>query len=345
MAVEMKMSEPESVAVPVQNHPAIEARELKTYFPVKQGLFSALFRLDRSWIKALDGVDLQVRRREMFGLVGESGCGKSTLGMTLVRMYEPTMGSISSEGWDISHIHGRDLKRYHREAQMIFQDPYGSLNPRMTVLQLVSEPLQIHRICKGQERIGLVRESLDRVRIPGDEFLDRYPHELSGGQRQRVAIARAIVLRPQFIVADEPVSMLDVSIRAGILELLAALSNELGLAVVYISHDIATVRYICDRVAVMYLGVFVETGTATQITENPLHPYTERLMAAVPVADPTVRRERVELPGDVPSALDIPSGCRFRTRCSKAFDVCSIEQPALTEIEPGHCVACHLFPR
>ena len=323
--------------------PIIKAKELKTHFQVGGGLFAALAGYQPKFARALDGVDLSIRAGEVVGLVGESGCGKSTLGMTLVRMLEPTSGDISYRGTVITKIGGADLKAYRREAQIIFQDPYSSLNPRLTVGRIVAEPLQIHGIGTRDERISKVREALRHVRMPPEEFEGRFPSDLSGGQRQRVAIARALVLDPIFIVADEPVSMLDVSVQAGVLELLDELSRKLGLALLYISHDIATVGYICDRVAVMYLGRIVEEGPVKSVLRRPKHPYTQHLMAAIPNVDPLVRRERVVLEGDVPSPLEIPIGCRFSSRCPHATDFCRAVEPELLEEDGTRNVRCHLY--
>ena len=321
----------------------IEARGLKTHFKVGGGVFAALAGHPARIARALDGVDLSVRSREVVGLVGELGCGKSTLGMTLVRMHEPTDGTILHEGRDITAIGGSALKDYRGRAQIIFQDPYSSLNPRLTVGAIVREPLQIHRIGTPDEQREKVRRALGHVRLPPEEFEDRFPSDLSGGQRQRVAIARALVLDPAFIVADEPVSMLDVSVQAGVLELLDELSRELGLAVLYISHDIATVGYICDRVVVMYLGRVVEEGPVRTILRDPKHPYTQRLMAAIPNVDPNVRRERVVLEGDVPSPFDVPRGCRFASRCPHVMDVCRAREPALLPEGLDRRVRCVLY--
>lgn len=310
----------------LERMPVIAASGLKKHFTLGGGIIASLVGNPGRVVKAVDGVDLTIGEGEVFGLVGESGSGKSTLGMTLVRLYRSTEGSIRFRGRDITGVTGAALKKYRRGAQIIFQDPYSSLNPRLTVAQLVEEPLKIHRIRDKAERAVRVVEALERVLMPPAEYLHRFPHELSGGQRQRIAIARAIVLEPEFIVADEPVSMLDVSVQAGILELLERLSRELRLAVLYVSHDIATVRYICDRVAVMYLGAFVEYGDARTVTANPKHPYTRRLMAAVPSVDPTVKRERVELLEDWTS-----SG-----------ETCSQQGPHWTKVGPDHFVACHL---
>jgi oligopeptide/dipeptide ABC transporter ATP-binding protein len=323
--------------------PVIEARGLKTHFTIGDGIFAALAGVRPRVIRALDGVDLTINAREVVGLVGESGCGKSTLGMTLVRMHEPTGGEILHDGRPITRIEGHDLKAYRARAQIIFQDPYSSLNPRLTVGAIVAEPLEIHNIGDASKRREKVRQALRHVRMPPEEYELRFPSDLSGGQRQRVAIARALVLDPALIIADEPVSMLDVSIQAGVLELLDELSRKLGLAVLYISHDIATVGYICDRVAVMYLGRIVEQGPVYQVLRKPMHPYTQSLMAAIPNVDPSVRRNRVTLAGDVPSPAAIPRGCRFAPRCPHAGEMCRTVEPELLPQELGHIVRCHLF--
>jgi oligopeptide/dipeptide ABC transporter ATP-binding protein len=323
--------------------PVIEARGLKTHFTIGDGIFAALAGVRPRVIRALDGVDLTINAREVVGLVGESGCGKSTLGMTLVRMHEPTGGEILHDGRPITRIEGHDLKAYRARAQIIFQDPYSSLNPRLTVGAIVAEPLEIHNIGDASKRREKVRQALRHVRMPPEEYELRFPSDLSGGQRQRVAIARALVLDPALIIADEPVSMLDVSIQAGVLELLDELSRKLGLAVLYISHDIATVGYICDRVAVMYLGRIVEQGPVYQVLRKPMHPYTQSLMAAIPNVDPSVRRNRVTLAGDVPSPAAIPRGCRFAPRCPHAGEMCRTVEPELLPQELEHIVRCHLF--
>lgn len=306
--------------------PVIAATGLQKHFTLGGGIIASVLGRPGRIVKAVDGVDIAIHEGEVFGLVGESGSGKSTLGMTLVRLYRATAGQIRFKGRDVTDVGGSELKRYRRDAQIIFQDPYGSLNPRLTVAQLVEEPLKIHGVRDKGERALRVVEALERVLMPPAEYLHRFPHELSGGQRQRIAIARAIVLQPEFIVADEPVSMLDVSVQAGVLELLERLSRELRLAVLYVSHDIATVRYICDHIAVMYLGEFVEYGDTRKVTAQPEHPYTKRLMAAVPSVDPTVRRKRVErLEG-----------------WSATGGTCPHDGPHWIEVEPDHFVACHL---
>ena len=275
--------------------PVIQAAALKKHFTFGGGIIATLLGKPARILKAVDGVDIAIHEGEVFGLVGESGSGKSTLGMTLVRLYEATDGRIKFQGEDITELKGSALKQYRRSVQIIFQDPYASLNPRLTVAQIVEEPLRVHGMRDRRQRADMVVEALKRVRVPAEAYLQRYPYELSGGQRQRIAIARAIALKPKFIVADEPVSMLDVSIQAGVLELLEELARDLGLAILYVSHDIATVKYITDRMAVMYRGDFVEVGDTNAVTGRPVHPYTRRLMAAVPSVDPRVKRERVDL--------------------------------------------------
>ncbi|MGA0541256.1 ABC transporter ATP-binding protein [Neotabrizicola sp. VNH66] len=328
--------------IPPDAPAVIEARDLKTHFQGRTGIFSALAGTKPPVARALDGVDLRLREREIVGLVGESGCGKSTLGMTLVRMYQPTGGQILYRGAEITAAEGRALKDYRRQAQIIFQDPYSSLNPRLTIGQIIEEPLVIHGIGTPAERRQKVIRAMDLVRIPAADNLDRYPSDLSGGQRQRIAIARALVLEPKFIVADEPVSMLDVSIQASVLELLDELSRDLGLAVLYISHDIATVGYICNHVAVMYLGRIVEEGRAEDVLARPLHPYTQRLMAAIPRMEAGTAPERVELRGDVPSPMAVPPGCRFSSRCPYVTDLCRTVEPELAEQPGGQRVRCHI---
>jgi ABC-type oligopeptide transport system ATPase subunit len=305
----------------------IETRGLRTHFTLGGGIVGALLGRQTRVVKAVDGVDLAIEEGEVFGLVGESGSGKSTLGLTLVRMHRPTEGEISFRGNEIGGLHGSGLRDYRRDAQIIFQDPYGSLNPRLTVAQIVEEPLRVHGVRDRDERGIKVVRALERVRLSPLAHLGRYPHELSGGLRQRVAIARAIVLEPDFIVADEPVSMLDVSIQAGVLDLLRTLSRELGLAVLYVSHDIATVRYICRRVAVMYHGRFVEYGDTDKVIAEPSHPYTRRLMAAIPSVDPDARRKRVELRTDDDAT---PSG----------EPTCGHAEPHWEEVAAEHFVAC-----
>ncbi len=314
---------------------------LKKYFPVRVGFFSR----KSGFVKAVDGVSFTVDKGEIFGLVGESGCGKTTTGRTILRLIEPTDGEAYFEGVNIFSLSKREFKPYRRYMQMIFQDPYESLNPRRTVAKTIEQPIKIHKLANSEEeRRELIIKALEEVELrPPEEFMNRYPHMLSGGQRQRVAIARAIVLRPKFIVADEPVSMLDVSIRAGILRLLLKLRDDMGISFLYITHDLATAKYICRRMAVMYLGKIVELGPTVKVIDEPLHPYTKALIKAIPVPDPKVKIGEIPIKGEVPlSPIDLPSGCRFHPRCPKAEDVCKKEEPEFREVEPGRWVACHL---
>jgi peptide/nickel transport system ATP-binding protein len=318
---------------------------LQKWFPVQQGLLDALLRRkEQQFVRAVDGITLSVRRGEIVGIVGESGSGKTTVGMTALRLYEPTGGTITFMGEDITHRDGDQLQGFRQQAQIIFQNPYESLNPRATVFESVVEPLRLNKIGTKDEQYGRVLQALERAEItPPENFLDRFPHELSGGQRQRLAIARAIVIEPKFLVADEPVSMLDVSIRAGILNLLKRLSQTLDTAILYISHDLATVRYICDRTITMYAGKVVELGKTDSVIHEPLHPYTQLLIKAIPEVDPDIKRERVLLEGEVPNLVNPPAGCRFHPRCPFVKDECRVEEPRLREVKPGHWTACHLY--
>lgn len=320
--------------------PLLEVKGLTKHFPVGRGVLTS--RLGKS-VKAVDHVGFCVSPGETLGLVGESGCGKSTVGRCIVRLLEPSAGSIEFEGEDVRRLRGRSLKAFRRDVQFIFQDPYASLNPRMTFGEIMSEPLVIHRIGSKKERRDRCREMLEIVGL-SPEHIHRYPHEFSGGQRQRVGIARALMLRPKMIVCDEPVSALDVSIQAQIINLLARLQDDFGLTYLFIAHDLAVVRHICDRVAVMYLGTVVEIGDWRQVYSTPSHPYTQSLLSAVPVPDPQKQRNRsrIILRGDVPSPIDPPSGCRFHTRCPIArLPLCSEEVPVLSEIGSGRKSACH----
>lgn len=318
----------------------VSVRGLKKHFPITSGI---VIQRQVGAVKAVDGVDFDVYKGETLGLVGESGCGKSTTGRAVLQLYRPTAGSVVFEGNELTTMNNAGLRAARRRMQIIFQDPFASLNPRMTVGNIVNEPLVVHNMMNKAQRKEYVAQLLERVGL-NPYYINRYPHEFSGGQRQRVGIARALALNPSFIVADEPISALDVSIQAQVVNLLEDLQAELGLTYLFIAHDLSMVRHICDRVAVMYLGKIVEIGPTDRVYDNPLHPYTQSLLSAVPVPDPEVEenRRRIILSGDVPSPANPPSGCNFRTRCPVAFDLCQDEpDPPLIEIEPGHFAACH----
>ncbi|AEW96331.1 MULTISPECIES: ABC transporter ATP-binding protein [Streptomycetaceae] len=322
--------------------PLLEVSGLTKHFPVMDGF---LFKRQVGAVQAVDDVNFTVHPGESLGLVGESGCGKSTTGRLVTRLYEPTAGKISYRGQDISHANRKELAPVRSEIQMIFQDPYASLNPRQTVGNIISGPMEINGINPPGGREKKVRELLETVGL-NPEHYNRFPHEFSGGQRQRIGVARALALEPKLIVADEPVSALDVSIQAQVVNLLQELQREMGIAFLFIAHDLAIVRHFSQRVAVMYLGKIVEIGTRDEIYQRPRHPYTHALLSAAPEADPDDERERIRLAGDVPSPINPPSGCRFRTRCWKAQDKCAAEAPPLVQIsgsEAGHLTACH-FP-
>lgn len=319
----------------------VTVRNLKKWFPVRTGLLEDLLSKDKKYVKAVDGVSFQIKRREIYGLAGESGCGKTTTGRVILRLLEPTSGEVYLGKQEVFSLSKRELNEFRKRAQIIFQDPYESLDPRMNVFDFVAEPLIVHNIGDEEE---LVANALKTVELmPPEEFYYRFPHELSGGQRQRVAVARAMILNPEFIVADEPVSMLDVSIRSSILKLMFKLRDELGISYLYITHDLATARQVCDRTAIMYLGKFVEEATMEELLRNPTHPYTQALITAVPVPDPTARKSKVVISGEVPSPVDLPPGCRFRTRCPHAMEICGREEPDLVEVGKDHLVACHLI--
>ena len=316
----------------------LEVRGLKKYFPIKSGILGRTANV----LRAVDGVSFTIRKGETLGLVGESGCGKTTLGRTLLRLIEPTEGSIHFEGTEITRLPREQMRRLRRQMQMIFQDPYSSLNPRMTAGAMIEEGLIIHRLGSRVERKKRVAELLDVVGL-SPKVTGKYPHEFSGGQRQRIGIARALALLPKLIVADEPVSALDVSIQAQILNLLIELQESFSLTYLFISHDLRVVEHVSDRVAVMYLGRIIELAPARLLYGNSSHPYTQALLASVPVPDPTRKSLKASVPGDVPSPVSPPSGCYFHPRCPHCMEACRREFPALHEVEPGHFVACHLF--
>ena len=323
------------------DEPVLEVRGLVKHFPLTQGI---LFKKQVGAVRAVDGIDLKLYKGETLGLVGESGCGKSTTARLLMRLDQPTEGQILFHGEDIAQLSGKALKAVRRNIQIVLQDPYSSLNPRMTVGDIVGEPFQIHKdVAPRGSRRKMVQELLEVVGL-NPEHINRYPHQFSGGQRQRIGIARGLALRPEIIVCDEPVSALDVSVQAQVINLFEKLQDEFGLSYVFIAHDLSVVRHISDRVSVMYLGKVVETGDEEQIYERPTHPYTQALLSAVPVPDPTLRghRDQIMLEGDVPSPANPPSGCRFRTRCWKAQSVCAQDEPALiVRADLDHPSACH----
>ncbi|MEH7249459.1 dipeptide ABC transporter ATP-binding protein [Neobacillus niacini] len=315
----------------------LQVKNLKKHYPIDKGLFKG-----KDYVKAVDDVSFSIQRGETFGLVGESGCGKSTTGRTLIRLNEPTSGQILFEGQDISQLSYEEMRKTRRKLQMVFQDPYASLNPKKTIRQILTEPLRVHGLYTKEEREEKAAEIMEIVGLHTSQ-LDRYPHEFSGGQRQRIGIARSVILQPDLIIADEPVSALDVSIQSQVINLLLKLQKEFNLTYIFISHDLGVVKHITDRVAVMYLGKIVELANTDDLYDKPRHPYTQALLSAEPVRHPDEKRNRIILKGDVPSPVNPPSGCTFHTRCASCMAICKTEVPKLRQLVGGGSVACHLY--
>lgn len=322
------------------NEVILEVDNLVKHFPVSDGFLSRQKRK----VHAVDGISFKLHRGETLGMVGESGCGKSTAGRTIIRLYDATSGEVRYNGRNIYDLNKKEMLEVRRDIQMIFQDPYASLNPRMTVGDIIGEALDIHKLATGQQRTDRIYELLEIVGL-NPEHANRFPHEFSGGQRQRIGIARSLAVNPKVIICDEPISALDVSIQAQIVNMLEELQEKLGLTYLFIAHDLSMVKHISHRIAVMYLGKMVELTTSAELYENPLHPYTQALLSAIPIPDPDIEttRKRIMLEGSVPSPIDPPSGCHFRTRCRHAMSICSEVEPELVEVEPGHLAACHLL--
>jgi len=331
--------------IKIEKDASVIVLNLKKYFPIKLGLIKSLMTKQTPQVKAVDGISFFIRKGEVFGLVGESGCGKTTTGRVLLRLIEPTEGKIFFNGIELTTLSQRELRKMRRKMQIIFQDPYESLNPRMSIYDILAEPLEIQEITKGPEETldKVIHKLEDMDMVPPEQFLYRFPHELSGGQRQRVAIARAFILNPEFVVADEPISMLDASIRTEVMELMLDMVKRAKCTFLFITHDVALTRYMCRRIAVMYLGKIVEMGPTEELIHQPAHPYTEALINAVPVPDPTARRTELVIKGEVASPINPPPGCRFHPRCPHAKEICKKETPRLLEIGKERYVACH-FP-
>ncbi|MFW9888004.1 MAG: ABC transporter ATP-binding protein [Candidatus Thorarchaeota archaeon] len=322
----------------------VEVKNVKKYFPVQKGFIDQIISRKQTFVRAVDDVSFYVKKGEVLGLAGESGSGKTTMGRLCVRLIAPTAGEILFDGKDIAPLKGKELRLIKRRFQFTFQDPTSSLNPRLSIGEAIGDALRLQGIGSKDEQEGRSREVLERVGLsPADSFYDRLPHQLSGGQKQRVVFGRAIILKPEFIVTDEPVAMVDVSIKAQILELMMDLKRELNLTYLFISHDLATARYVCDYIAIMYLGRIIEIADRDQIYEDPLHPYSQGLMSAIPIPDPKAQKAAPIPKGEIPSPINPPSGCRFHPRCPRAFDKCSKEEPELISVGEGRVVACHLY--
>jgi len=322
----------------------VKVKNLKKYFPVEKSFLEKLLTRTRSFVRAVDDVTFSVRKGEVFTLAGESGCGKTTTGKLILRLIPPTSGKVFFKSQEITNLKPEELRLLRRKMQIIFQDPYASFNPRMKIGDAVGHPLEIHGLASGEEKRKRVLAMLERVGLtPPEQFVELYPHQLSGGQRQRAAMARSLILDPEFIVADEPVSMIDVSLRTTIIDLMLDLKRELQLTYLFITHDLAVAKYISDRIAIMYLGKIVEMGEKEEIFSNPLHPYTQALLSAIPVPNPERKRKTIELKGEVPSAIKIPVGCRFHPRCPFAEKICKEKEPELIAATSGHLVSCHLM--